>query len=84
MTIGQQEEKLGSAFRQALALSPKVDVKAVKYTDLKQWDSVAHLMVVAAVEDAFSVRLDPAEVEEMNSYGKAGTILQKHRVWPNE
>ncbi len=84
MTIAKQEEKLSSAFRQALALSSKVDVKAVKYTDLKQWDSVAHLMLVAAVEDAFSVRLDPGEIVEMNSYGKAVTILQKHGVWPNE
>jgi acyl carrier protein len=48
---------------------------------MRQWDSVAHLQLVVAIEDEFGIQLDPAEVVDLNSYASAVAILDRHGVW---
>jgi acyl carrier protein len=52
-------------------------------TKLRQWDSVAHLQLVVAIEDEFGIRLTPADVVELKSYPAAVAILRRHGVWPD-
>jgi acyl carrier protein len=47
---------------------------------MRQWDSVAHLQLVVAIEDAFSIRLSPADVMDLTSYALAVEILQRHGI----
>lgn len=80
MDTGSQRQKLETAFRQALALPAKVDIRSAAYDNTPQWDSVAHLLLVGALEDAFGIHLTPAEVVELNSYAQAQLILTAHGV----
>ena len=50
---------------------------------LRQWDSVAHLQLVVAIEDNFHVRLTPADVVALKSYRAAVDILRRHGVPPD-
>jgi acyl carrier protein len=77
-------DKLHRAFRQGLALPPTVDVTSAEIGALSQWDSVAHLQLVVALEDSFGIRLDPADVVSLKSYSSAIQILQRHGAWGNE
>jgi acyl carrier protein len=73
--------RLQDSFRQGLALPSTFDVTNAESSKLRQWDSVAHLQLVIAIEDAFGVRLTPADVIELKSYSGAIEILQRHGVW---
>jgi len=43
---------------------------------IENWDSVQHLNLVLALEQEFSVQFDPEEIDEMNSIGRAASIIQ--------
>ena len=59
-------------------------MKTVESTSLRQWDSVAHLQLVIAIEDAFGLQLTPAEVIDLNSFEAAATMLRRRGVWADE
>jgi acyl carrier protein len=74
-------EKLQQSFRNGLALPSKFDVTQAENSRLRQWDSVAHLQLVAAIEDAFGIQMDPSDLIELDSYAAATIILRRHGVW---
>lgn len=75
-----QADKLQDVFREALNLSEDIDVTGLEYRGIPQWDSVAHMQLVAEIEDAFDIMLDTEDVIEMSSYAKAVEILAKYGV----
>jgi acyl carrier protein len=74
------KEKVQMSFRKGLALPQAFDVTEAKSSTLRQWDSVAHLQLVVALEDAFNISLTPADVVELKSYASALEILRRHGV----
>ena len=49
----------------------------LKYQDIPAWDSVGHMSLVAAIEDAFDIMLDTTDIIDLNSYKKGKEILSK-------
>ncbi|HVK73789.1 MAG TPA: acyl carrier protein [Kofleriaceae bacterium] len=76
------EDKLRAAFREALGLATTTDVEPLTYRGIPQWDSVAHMQLVAAIETAFDIMLDTDDVLAMSSYAKAREIVGKYGVAP--
>jgi acyl carrier protein len=76
-----QSERLRLSFLEGLALPPTFDVTCAESSTLRQWDSVAHLQLVVAIEDRFGIRLNPADVIELKSYPAAIDILRRHGAW---
>jgi acyl carrier protein len=72
--------RLIETFRAGLNLSSDVDVTTLHYRDIKEWDSVGHMALVGALEDAFDVMLDTDDVIDMSSFDKAVEILGKYDV----
>ncbi len=73
-------DRLRVAFRTALGLPEDYDVDALEYRGIDKWDSLAHMALVAEIEDAFDVMIDTDEVIDMSSFAKAQEILGKHDV----
>jgi len=74
-------EKLRGAFVEALGLAAApADFESLTYRGIAEWDSVAHMQLVAAIEAAFELMLDTDDVIGMSSYGKAREIVGKHGV----
>jgi acyl carrier protein len=67
-------------FRKALELPPDFAVDDLKYRGVDKWDSLAHMSLVAALEDEFDVMLDTDEVIDLSSFARAREILGKHGV----
>lgn len=44
------------------------------------WDSVAHMALVASIENEFDIMLDTDDVIDMSSVGKAKDILSKYKI----
>lgn len=75
---GPVRERLTAIFREALTLAPEVDVPSLTYRSIRQWDSVGHMQLVAAIETEFDVMLDTDQVIDMSSFDKAVEILAAH------
>jgi len=43
---------------------------------IEAWDSVQHLSLVLAVEEHFSVQIEPEEFEKMNSLEAISTLVE--------
>ncbi|MGX6604398.1 acyl carrier protein [Micromonosporaceae bacterium Da 78-11] len=73
-------QRLRDAFRTALDLPADVSVDDLHYQDNEKWDSLAHMSLVATIEDEFSVMLDTDDVINMSSFAEATRILGKYGV----
>ena len=72
--------RLIETFRAGLNLAADVDVPTLRYNEIKEWDSVGHMALVGALEEAFDVMLDTDDVLDMSSFDKAVEILGKYDV----
>lgn len=50
------------------------------FADAPNWDSLAHLELISALEDNFEVMLDPDEITHFGSYENGKRILRAHGV----
>lgn len=52
----------------------------LEYNSIKEWDSVAHMGLIAALEDAYDIMIETDDVIDMSSVGKAREILEKYGI----
>lgn len=55
-------------------------VPTLKYQDIPAWDSVGHMGLIAAVEDAFDIQFEADDIIEFGSFEKGIEILKKYDV----
>jgi acyl carrier protein len=75
-----QIDRLRGVFRSSLELDDGYDVDGLTYRGIESWDSLAHMSLVAAIEDEFGVMIDTDDVIDMSSFDKAREILTKQGV----
>ncbi|NUW30383.1 acyl carrier protein [Nonomuraea sp. SMC257] len=71
-------DRLRGVFRAALSLPDGADVDELEYRAIPQWDSLAHMALVAAIEDEFDIMLETDEIIDMSSFAQAARLLEKH------
>lgn len=69
-------EKYNQAFIESLEISTN-QLAGLKYQDIEAWDSVGHMQLVAALEDAFDIMMDTDDIIDLSSYEKGKEILSK-------
>lgn len=74
------KERLIQCFADSLGISRDTVTDGLTYNSIKQWDSVGHMALVAALESEFNVMLDTDEIIAMSSVAVAEQILRKHSV----
>jgi acyl carrier protein len=72
--------KLYSVFSQALQIEPSKVSEDLAYNLTPEWDSVAHMVLVAEIESVFDIMLDTDDILGMSSITKAREILVKYEV----
>jgi acyl carrier protein len=78
--MSENEQKLRQAFAAGLRL-PESDVhEDLRYANSAGWDSIAHMALVASLDDTFNIMLDTDDVIDMSSYSKAREILTKYGI----
>jgi acyl carrier protein len=73
---------LESLFAESLGLDPASVHDGLAYQSVPEWDSVAHMALIARLEDAYGVLLETDDIIDLSSVGKARTILAKYGVTP--
>lgn len=69
-------EKYNNAFMETFEITEEV-LPGLKYQDITAWDSVGHMSLIAALEDAFDIMMDTDDIIDLSSYEKGMEILAK-------
>lgn len=68
-------EKYNQAFMDVFELSNEnLDDKLV-YQSIQLWDSVGHMSLIAAIEEAFDIMMEMDDIIDLSSYEKGKEIL---------
>ena len=73
-------DKLQQAFVTALGIDADAVTDELTYNTIPEWDSTAHMILVAELENVFDVMLDTDDIIDMSSVAQAKLILQKYDV----
>ena len=69
------KERLKIIFSEILELGPSEDVESVRRLTSKKWDSLAHVMIVSAIESEFPVTINEDDYELLTSFNAIELIL---------
>jgi acyl carrier protein len=72
------ENKLKHIFAENLGIEESIVTDDLRYASIPQWDSVAHMALVAAIEEGFDIMIDTEDVIDMSSFEKAKEIVTKY------
>ena len=73
-------ELLYKAFSSALNIELDQVTPDLTYNTIAEWDSTAHMVLIAEIEGVFDVMLDTDDIIDMSSVAKAQEILTKYDV----
>ncbi len=73
-----KKEKLYNIMAESLGVDRSIIVDELQYNSIPEWDSVAHMALVAEIEDAFDIMLDTDDIIDMSSPKKALEIIEKY------
>jgi acyl carrier protein len=72
-------DKYNNTFVDSLGVS-KEDLPSLKYQDIPAWDSIGHMGLMAALENAFEIMLDMDVILDFSSYETGKQILAKLQI----
>ncbi|WP_025678693.1 acyl carrier protein [Paenibacillus massiliensis] len=74
------EQKLREIFAEALQIGVEQVTDELFYNGIPEWDSIAHMTLIAEIDNVFDTMLDTDDVLDMSSFAKAKEILVKYDV----
>ena len=72
-------EKYENAFIEIFDIE-KSELAGLEYQSIPQWDSVGHMSLMAAIEDAFDIMMDTDDIIDFSSFEKGKEIVGKYDV----
>lgn len=69
--------KLESVFRAVFEMPPDKDVRNLRQISERKWDSLAHVMLVSAIESEFGTTIDTADALRMTSFAATQLVLEE-------
>ena len=72
------EEELRDVFATELKIATSDVTDQLAYAAHPNWDSLAHMSLVEAIENKFNIYLEPDDVVDMSSFAVAKTIVKTY------
>jgi acyl carrier protein len=72
-------EKYNNVFVTNLQISEN-QLAGLQYQSVPAWDSVGHMGLITALEEAFDIMIDTDDIIDLSSYEKGKEILKKYNV----
>ncbi len=73
------KEKYVEAFVESLDVTED-QLKGLEYQGVPSWDSVGHMGLIAAIEDAFDIQFETDDIIEFNSFEKGIELLKNYDI----
>ena len=74
------KEKYNQVFIESFSVTADQLNESLVYQSVQQWDSIGHMGMVAALEDAFDIMFETDDIIDFGSYLKGIDILAKYDV----
>lgn len=71
-------DKVFTVFKDVLSVPEGEDKAKLIYNEYNGWDSIAHMTLIAALEDEFDEMLETDDIFDMSSFDKAVEIMEKY------
>ena len=52
----------------------------LKFNEIEEWDSIGHMSLMSALEEAFDISLETDDIVDFSSYEKGKDILKKYNI----
>ena len=75
----QNKDKYINCFTKTFGIK-KNKLNKLKYQDIKEWDSVGHMNLMADIESKFKIELDIDDIVDFSSFQKGMKILKKYKI----
>lgn len=72
-------EKYIEAFTTSFEVTAS-ELEGLEYQGISQWDSVGHMSLISALEDAFDIMIEVDDILALNSFEKGKEIIAKYGV----
>ncbi len=72
-------EKYNNAFIESFGVAEE-QLAELAYQSIPEWDSVGHMQLIAALEDAFDIMFDTDDIIDFSSYEKGKEYMAKYEV----
>ncbi|MEA5136743.1 MAG: phosphopantetheine-binding protein [Candidatus Fimivivens sp.] len=72
-------EKYNNAFIESFGVTAD-QLGTLAYQGITEWDSVGHMQLIAALEDAFNIMFDTDDIIDFSSYEKGKEFMAKYEV----
>lgn len=69
-------EKYTNVFVESFEITAE-DCIGLKYQSIPLWDSVGHMTLIAALEDAFDIMMETDDIVDLSSFERGMDILSK-------
>jgi acyl carrier protein len=73
-------EKYDQVFLECFSAEKGVLNESFVYQCVPQWDSVGHMGMIAALEEAFDIVMETDDIIDFSSYTKGVELLSKYKV----
>ena len=74
------KEKYTQVFIDSFSITADQINENLVYQSVQQWDSIGHMGMVAALEEAFDIMMESDDIIDSGSYAKGIEILAKYNV----
>lgn len=71
-------ERVRQQFVNCFGIEPDQVTDDLEYATIPQWDSVAHMALVVALEDEFDIMMEIDDVIDMSTFKKATEIVARY------
>ncbi|MDR1897140.1 MAG: acyl carrier protein [Prevotellaceae bacterium] len=72
-------EKYNNVFVETFGV-PEEKLPSLHYNTNIEWDSVAHMQLIASIENVFDIMFDMEDIVDFSSYEKGKEILLKYNI----
>jgi acyl carrier protein len=76
----KNKQKYIDIFISSLSIDKKKFNEKLKYNDIPEWDSIAHMTLMSGLEDGFKISINTDDIIEFSSFKKGIQILKKYKV----
>jgi acyl carrier protein len=70
-------DRVYAIFAEELALDAETVTLDLSYNSIPEWDSIAHMHVVMALEEAFGINFTDAEIPELTTVSKVVAAVER-------
>ena len=72
--------KYKQVFISSLSINENDFKDSLKYNEIPEWDSIGHMTLISALEEAFKITFETDDIVDYSSYKKGVEILNKYKI----